>query len=158
MLKFSRFAVILVCLSMALPVLAAKKHDPKKTAIEARHAEMHLRAFNAGPLFAMARGKMPYDAKLAEKLANNLAILLKVDNSRAWVKGTSHEEYPKLSTALPKIWNTWPKIVDYGKDYAKAVKELDADAGKGRVALRHRVKALGKACKACHDKFRKKEH
>ena len=158
MSHFSRFAVFLICLSITLPVFSKGKHDPKKIAIEARHAEMHLRAFNAGPLFAMAKGRMPYDAKLAEKLANNLAILLTVDNGRAWVKGTSHKEYPKLSTVKPELWETWPKIADYAKDYGKAVKELNADAGKGKDALAQKVKALGKACKDCHDKFREKEH
>ncbi len=33
---------------------------------------MQLRSFNAGPLFAMAKGQMAYDAELAKTLANEL--------------------------------------------------------------------------------------
>ncbi|MDX1812020.1 MAG: cytochrome c [Gammaproteobacteria bacterium] len=157
MTNFSRLAVMLICLSFVFPVSAANKRDPKKMAIKARQAEMHLRSFNAGPLFAMAKGKMPYDAKLAGKLAGNLELMLKLDNGRAWMQGTSNKEYPDNTTALPKIWETWPKIADYGKDYGKAVKELSAEAGNGKDALAKKVKALGKACKECHDEFREKD-
>jgi len=118
---------------------------------------MQLRSFNAGPMFATAKGKMPYDAELAKKLAANLKLMLDLDNSRAWIKGTSNKEYADDTTALPKIWETWPKIADYGKDYAKAVNELAAVAGNGQDALKDKIKGLGKACKDCHDEFRKKE-
>jgi cytochrome c556 len=145
----------LVSLSVSLPALAAK--DPKKSAIKARQGEMQLRAFNAGPLFAMAKGKMPYDAKLASMLAGNLKALLSVNNGRAWMQGTSNKDYPDDTTALPKIWKTWPDIADYGKKYGKAVNELAEVAGNGQDALRSKIKALGKACKECHDDFRKKD-
>lgn len=152
---FPRLGLLLIGLSLALSVFAA--HDPKKDAIKARQGQMELRSFNAGPLFAMAKGDMPYDAKLAKKLAGNLKLMLNLDNSRAWIKGTSNKDYPDDTKALPKIWETWPKIADYGKDYAKAVKALAAVAGDGRDALRGKVKDLGKACKHCHDDFREKE-
>jgi cytochrome c556 len=138
-----------------MPVLADK--DPKKSAIKARQAEMQLRSFNAGPLFAMAKGDMPYDAEMANKLAANLKLMLDLDNGRAWIKGTSNEDYPDDTTALPDIWETWPEIADYGKEYGKAVNELAAAAGNGREALAEQVKGLGKACKNCHDDFREED-
>jgi cytochrome c556 len=147
--------LLLIALAIASPASAAK--DPKKSAIEARQGEMHLRAFNAGPLFAMAKGKMPYNAEMAKKLAANLKLLLDLDNGRAWMKGTSNKDYPDDTTALPKIWETWPKIADYGKDYAKAVNALAAVAGNGQDALKEKVKDLGKACKNCHDDFREED-
>lgn len=154
---FSRFSVLLLCLAVSTPLFAAGKQDPKLKAIEARQAEMTLRSFNAGPLFAMAKGKMPYDAKMAATLAGNLKTLLSVNMGGAWMQGTSTKEYAKKTEALPKIWETWPKIADYGKDYGKAVNELAAVAGDGQGALADKVKALGKACKACHDEFREKD-
>jgi cytochrome c556 len=147
--------LLLVGLCITLPAFADK--DPNKAAIEARQGEMQIRSFNAGPLFAMAKGKMAYDAEMAKKLSGNLKLLLDLDNGRAWVKGTSNKEYADDTTALPKIWETWPKIADYGKDYAKAVNELAAVAGNGQDALAEKVKDLGKACKSCHDEFRKKD-
>ena len=151
----TKAALALIGLSVALPTFADR--DPKKEAIKARQAEMQLRKFNAGPLFAMAKGDMPYDAKMAEKLAGNLKLMLDLDNGRAWMKGTSNEDYPDDTTALPKIWETWPKIADYGKDYKEAVNELAAASGNGVDALRSKVKKLGKACKNCHDDFREED-
>lgn len=156
MRSLSKVTLVLVGLSLTLPAFAADR-DPKKDAIKARQAEMQLRKFNAGPLFAMAKGDMPYDAKTAQTLANNLKLLLDLDNGRAWMKGTSNEDYPDETTALPKIWNTWPKIADYGKEYAKAVNDLAAVAGNGADALRGKIKALGGACKDCHDDFREED-
>ena len=127
------------------------------SAIKARQGEMQVRALNAGPLFAMAKGKMPYDAKKAQMMANNLKELMDVNMGAAWMKGTSNKEYEGKTTALPKIWETWPKIADYGKDYAKAVKALVSVAGNGQDALGGAVKDLGKACKECHKKFREKK-
>lgn len=152
----TRLFVLLVGMTFVAPTFAAKK-DPKESAIKARKAEMQLRSFNAGPLFAMAKGKMPYDAKKATIMANNLKLLLDLNNGAAWMLGTSIKEYKKDTTALPKIWDTWPKIADYGKDYGKAVNELAAVAGNGQDALRSKIKALGKACKECHDEFREKD-
>lgn len=155
-MKFiSSVLLLVVATSFSLASFAAK--DPKKNAIEARQGEMHIRAFNAGPLFAMAKGKMPYDAKKAQMMANNLKELMDVNNGAAWMQGTSNKEYPDDTTALPKIWETWPKIADYGKEYGKAVNELAKVAGNGQDALGKAVKGLGKACKECHDEFRKKD-
>ena len=67
------------------------------------------------------------------------------------------DAYPDSTTALPKIWTTYPEISKYGKKYATAVKELAMDAGKGSNALKGKVSALGKSCKGCHDDFREKK-
>jgi cytochrome c556 len=153
--KIVTIGLFIIGLTLSLPGMAAK--DPNKSAIKARQGEMQLRAFNAGPLFAMAKGKMEYDADKASMLANNLVKLLDIDIRSAWVKGTDNENYPDNTTALPKIWTTYPEIGKYGKKYAKAVKELAAVAGKGEGMLKSKIGALGKSCKGCHDEFREKK-
>jgi cytochrome c556 len=151
-----RLILLAICISIAIPVFAAKK-DPKMGAIKARQGEMAIRALNFGPLVAMAKGKMPYDAKKAQTNANNLKVMLDLNNGAAWMKGTSNKEYAKKTTALPKIWEPGSKIADYGKDYAKAVNALAGVAGNGQEALATAVKDLGKACKDCHEEFREKK-
>jgi cytochrome c556 len=126
-------------------------------AIKARQGEMQLRAFNVGPLFGMAKGKIDYDAGLAAKLAGNLKLMLDLDNGRAWAKGSDNEHYKGKTTALPKIWTTYPEIADYGKKYVAAVNDLAAVAGNGADALKSKMGALGKSCKGCHDEFREKK-
>ena len=154
MTHLQKISAIVLCLSFAAPSFAAK--DPKLAAIKARQGEMQLRAFNASPLFAMAKGKIPYDATKAQSYADNLVKLLSIDIKRAWMKGSDSDEYME-TTALPEIWTTYPEIGKYGKKYAKAVKELAAVAGKGKDAMRAKVGALGKSCKSCHDEFREKK-
>lgn len=152
----TRLALLFIGLALTAPALAADR-DPLKDAIKARQGEMQLRAFNSGPLFAMAKGAMPYNAELASMLAGNLKALTAVNNGRAWAKGSDNVAYPDDTTALPKIWETMPEIGKYGKEYGIAVNELAAVAGTGGDAFNDKVGALGKACKNCHDEFRKKK-
>lgn len=155
MRKFTRFGLLLAGLALVATSYAAQ--DPLEKAIKARQGEMQLRAFNAGPLFGMAKGQIEYDAELAKKLAGNLKVMLDLDNGRAWAPGSHNEAYPGKTTALPKIWDTYPEIADYGKNYARAVTELAAVAGNGHEALKSKIGDLGKTCKACHDDFREKQ-
>jgi cytochrome c556 len=152
---FVKVGLLAIGLSLSMPGLAAK--DPKKGAIKARQGEMQLRAYFAGPLFAMAKGKMEYNAAQASMLADNLVKLLDIDIRSSWVKGTDNKNYPDDTTSLPKIWTTYPEIGKYGKNYATAVRELAAVAGEGQDKLKSKVGALGKSCKSCHDDFREKK-
>lgn len=147
----TKLGLLLIALSITAPGFAAK--DPKINAIKARQAQMQLRDFNVGPLFGMVKGKIPYDAELAGKLIGNLKLMLDLDNGRAWIPGTGIDAYPGKTTALPKIWTTYPEIADYGKNFTKAVNEL-ASAPGTLDGLKSKIGALGKTCKACHDDFR----
>tara|TARA_R110002096_G_scaffold264049_1_gene457542 strand:+ start:528 stop:995 length:468 start_codon:yes stop_codon:yes gene_type:complete len=151
----SKISLLLIGLTLTVPGFAAK--DPKLSAIKARQGEMQLRSFNAGPLFAMAKGDMDYDAALASKLAGNLKLLLDLDNGRAWAPGSDIGNYPDDTTALDTIWTTYPEIGKYGKKYAEAVNELAAVAGNGASELKSKIGGLGKSCKGCHDEFREKQ-
>ena len=151
----TKFCLLIIGLALTTPAFTAQ--DPNKKAIKARQGEMQLRAFNAGPLFAMAKGKIEYDAALASKLAGNLKLLLDLDNGRAWAQGSDIDNYMGDTTALPKIWTTYPEISKYGKKYKDAVNDLAAVAGNGKDALKSKIGALGNSCKGCHDEFREKQ-
>ena len=79
-----KFATRLCLLTLGLGLAATSfaAQDANEKAIKARQGEMQLRAFNAGPLFGMAKGQVEYDAALAGKLAGNLKLLLDLDNGR----------------------------------------------------------------------------
>ena len=148
----TRLFLLLAGLTLTIPGFAAK--DPNLGLMKARQGEMQLRAFNVGPLFGMAKGKIEYDANLAATLADNLKTQLTLDIGRSWRQGTDIEAYPGKTTALKKIWTTYPEISEYGKKYAKAVEQLAAVAANGRDALKSKISAVGNACKGCHDEFR----
>lgn len=135
----------------------AADEDPNLHLIKARQGDMEVRAFSAAPLFDMAKGKIPYDAERAAKLANNLKVLTQLDMGAAWAQGTGKDKYPNKTHALPEIWSTYPKVAEAGKAYAVAVNELAAVAGDGLAPLRAKIGDLGDGCKGCHDDFREKE-
>ena len=155
MKSISKACLLVVGITLSASAYSAK--DPLKNAIKARQGEMQLRSFNLGPLFGMAKGKIDYDAEMAKKLAGNLKLMLDLDNSRAWAQGSDNEKYAGETTALPKVWTTYPEISKYGKKYVMAVNELVAVAGDGQDALKSKIGAVGKSCKGCHDEFREKK-
>ncbi len=152
----------LICSTFASLILlsstAIAKDDANEKAIDARKAEMELRSFYAGPLFAMAKGAVDYDAAMASKLAGALSELsaFNANNGGAlfWPKGSDVGAYPDRTTSKANIWTTYPEIADAGKKYGTAVANLAAEAGNGLDALRANIGPLGKSCKGCHDKFR----
>ncbi len=147
----------LLVIGITLSATAYSARDPLINAIKARQGQMQLRQFNLGPLFGMAKGKIDYDAEMANKLAGNLKLMLDLDNDRAWAQGSDNENYAGKTWALPEAWTTYPEIDDYDKKYVMAVNELAAVAGDGRDALKSKIGAVGKACKGCHDEFREEE-
>jgi cytochrome c556 len=135
----------------------AADDDPNIYLIKARQGDMALRGYSVAPLFGMAKGKIPYDAEVAKKLANNLKVLLELDIGGAWAAGTGKDKYPGKTHALPEIWSTYPKVAEAGKKYQAAVNEFVAVAGEGLEAMRSKIGDLGDSCKGCHDDFREKE-
>ena len=156
MQHLTKIGLAIIGITFLMPAFAAK--DPNLKLIKARQSVMQLRSFNAGPLFGMAKGKIDYDADFASMLANNLLLMTKMDNGRAWAKGTDNLAYKGKTAALPEIWSTYPKVAEKGKAYVKAVTELASVAGNGVNALKSKVGALGKGCKGCHDDFREKKN
>ena len=152
MSRLSKCLLFLCCAGLVSTAALAAK-DPNIDAIKARKGEMQIRSLNAGPLFAMARGKIPYDAGMAAMLAGNLKTMLNLDMGRAWPQGSDLDSYFGETNAKPELWANYPKILDYRKSYATAVNELAAVAGNGQDALRSKVGALGKSCKGCHDAY-----
>ena len=58
--------------------------EPFAKEIKARKAVMQIQAFNLGILGAMAKGEMPYDAKLAQDAADNLNAAVNMKNGAMW--------------------------------------------------------------------------
>ena len=54
--------------------------EPFAKEIKARKAVMQIQAFNLSILGAMAKGKMPYDAKMAQNAADNLNATANMKN------------------------------------------------------------------------------
>ena len=154
MKKLNLFLPILIS-TMAFGTSLSSAADIEKT-IKARQSFMRVYSFNLGLVGDMAKGKSQYDAEIAANAAQNLLALVKMNNGPMWPKGTSNTD-PGLSEktrALPEIWTTYPKISERHKELKEALEKFVGVAGKDLASLRGGMKAVGKGCKGCHEKFR----
>ena len=85
-MKSALFAAIGIAATGAIATSAfADGHLDK--AVKARQGFMQVVAFQLGPLGAMAKGEMDYDAELAAANAANLQALANMNNGAMWPSG-----------------------------------------------------------------------
>ncbi len=144
--------------AVALLANAAAAQDQKALdrALKARQGLMNLHVIEAGPLFAMAKGDMPYDAAKAGEHAKMLHALTGYDETRLFPAGSSNADMPGKTAALPAIWEKPDEFHQAFETLRTAIAKVDASAGEGQEALAAAVGQMGKACGDCHEKFREK--
>lgn len=122
--------------------------------LKARQSLMQVYAFNIGILGAMAKGKMPYDADIAQAAASNLHAAVSMKNPTMWPKGSGNDALGDKTRAKPDIWSTYPKVAEKGKAMTEAAAKMASVAGNGLDAVQANMKSLGEGCKGCHKPFR----
>ena len=82
-----------------------------------------------------------------------------MDHASLWPQGSdlTNKELTQKTAAKPEAWSTYPEIQKKVDAWLEASEKLAAVAGDGLDALKPAVGKTGKACKSCHDDFRKKE-
>ncbi len=138
--------------SLAAGAAAAQDVD---RAVKARKSLMTLNSHYLGPLGAMAKGELAYDAEKAGKAAAALAELATFDQSAMWPQGSDQEALGATATrALPKIWATFPAIMEKSAALKSATANLASAAGGGLDSLKAALGPVGAACGGCHEEFR----
>ena len=149
-MKRSHLVAAVVCLGAALPAATQFRKLPED-AIKHRQSVMTLQGHYVGPLFAMANGRVPFDAKLAADNAEILSTLTRL----AWVgfvEGTDKGE----TNAKPEIWKEKARFDETARKLQDDVAKLNAAAKTGNLdQIKAAVGAVGQTCKSCHDTFRK---
>lgn len=145
-----------VALLATVAVAHAQQQSDEK-AVAARQGLMKLISWEAGPLFAMAKGDMPYDAALAAENAADLQALAQYAGHKLFLSGTSTDELGDKTRALPAIWQDQDKFEKGFQDLGEQTAIVVAEAGKGQEQLRTAVGDLGKVCGNCHESFRQKD-
>lgn len=149
-----------VLAAISIAALAAVSTDAfadghLEKAVKARQGFMQVVVFNLGPLGAMAKGEMDYDAELAMSNAKNLEALSVMNTGAMWPVGSDNAALGEDKTrALPAAWAADSKVMEKHEAWAKASAELAATAGDGLDALKAGVGAVGKSCGGCHDDYR----
>jgi cytochrome c556 len=149
-----------LCSAAVLGPLAAvsqDKPDAGEKAIKARQGFMDIVVWEAGPLFGMAKGEVPYDAAAASAHAANLKALSGYAFPSLFLEGTSKADRPGKTRALADIWADMGKFDKALEDWRAAVAVVADEAGKSQEALAAAVGEMGKACGGCHKPFRAEE-
>ena len=154
-----RFAIIAVILLS--PLLASAHVGHSDDPIKARRAYFTLIGTNMAVLGAIAKSEESDLPTAADTYARNLGALMSYDATLHFLEGTSNEDHPGKTRALPAIWEGEGRVSDtFLKRWnvmSEAVSALKEEAGKGRAALGAALAKVGGTCKGCHDDFRAKD-
>jgi cytochrome c556 len=136
-------------LTTALP--AAAQFAKPEDAIKYRKAGMTVMAAHFGRVAGMANGKIPFDAKAAADNAEIAAYMSKLPFA-GFVEGTDKGE----TKAKPEIWAEMDKFrAGATKMQDEMVKLAAASKGGSIDTIKAAAGEVGKACKGCHDNYRK---
>jgi cytochrome c556 len=151
-------SILAITVSASLVVATASIAQPASSekhavyATELRQSVFKLLGSNMGALGAMAKGKIPVDAAVAEKNAtriNQLSLMI-ADYAR-----TDTSKFDVKTEALAKIWQD-PE--HFSKDIDKltmaSAELMVAAKSKDEGAIKKAIGGVGKTCGGCHDHFK----
>jgi cytochrome c556 len=138
-------------LSIGINTITNAAENKPADAIEYRQAAFEVLAWNFGPMGAMVKGKIPFDAKTFAERAANVAFLSKMP-SEGFIPGSAQGE----TDAKPIIWQEWDDFkAKMGQLQEKSAKL--AEVAKTATKLEEVANQFGetaKVCKGCHEKYR----
>ena len=150
MLKFVA-PVAALALGATLSLNAAAQAKPEDL-VKQRKAALTLVAKYFGPIGAMVQGKAPYDAKIVARNAGYLETL----SAMPWDGFDASTESFKETRAKPELYKEKAKFDQMATDMQGAIAKLNAAAkGTDQNAVKAAFGDVGKACKSCHDAYRK---
>lgn len=157
-MKYQTLTMIgaLAVAAVATTLLADSHIDERAMtgAIKSRQAHMSLYSHNLGILGQIAKEEVPYDAAAARAAADNLVALATMSQAGYWLPGTDSDNM-EGTRALPAIWEPDSQAGTLGRDLAEAALALQAVAGTDLAAVQGALGAVGDACGACHEDYRK---
>lgn len=142
-------ALAATCVATALP--AAAQFAKPEDAVKYRQSAMALQGATLGRVFAMANGRVPFDAKVAAENIEIIAMLNKLQFA-AFVDGTDVGN----TRAKPTVWTQKDKFAAEITQNQEAVAKLAAAGKTGNLdQIKAAVGPVGQSCKSCHDEFQK---
>ena len=142
-------AAALAGVATALP--AAAQFAKPEDAIKYRKAAFTVMAAHFGRVAGMANGKIPFDAKMAADNAEIATMMSKLPYA-GFVDGSDKGD----TKAEPKIWTERDKFNAAATKMQEEMVKLNVAAKGGNIdAIKAAAGETGKACKACHDAYRK---
>lgn len=145
----------LVTVSVAATVMGQGRPSPDQQAVAFRQGLMTVISNVAGPVQAMQRGRVPYDAKTVERNAHELAALAMII-PQAFDRDTSSASGLKTA-ALPVVWMSHDDFLMHAKNLQEKAQALETAAkGGSEDAVKSAIMSAGEACGQCHMMFRQR--
>jgi cytochrome c556 len=120
-----------------------------------REAVMTVVGWNVAPMAAMAKEELPYDAAEFEKRAKRIAEMLAMTTD-AFRPDTRDAVLDTES--LDVIWEEFDELRRLAGEARDKARAAETVAGTGDFAqVQAAFLDLGKACKACHERFREED-
>ncbi|HWQ39826.1 MAG TPA: cytochrome c [Burkholderiales bacterium] len=142
-------ALFTVLFAVSAQYVAAQKPED---AIKYRRGVMAVIGWNFGSMGAMAKGDKPYDAAAFARNAEIVAFMSKLP-----LEGFTPGSEKGDTKAKPEIWLEMDDFkAKLEKMQAEVAKLADVAKGGDLNASKAQLGEAGKACKACHDKYRSK--
>ena len=142
-------ATALLGVTVALP--AAAQFAKPEDAVKYRKAAFTVMSTHFGRVAAMANGRIPFDAKVAADNAELATMMSKLPYA-GFVDGSDKGD----TKADPKIWTEMEKFKAAAAKMQDEMVKLNVAAKGGNIdAIKVAAGDTGKACKACHDAYRK---
>lgn len=151
----NRICLVAAVLAASAAGLASAQQGPKpESEIRYRQSVMNVTGRAMGPMGAMAQGKAPFNAALAQKNSALVETMLGLPWSSF---GPGTEKGAPTKAAL-KVWKEADKFRQSADAAQKAAAGLVAAAKTGEEGkFKAAFGELGKACSSCHDDFQLKQ-
>lgn len=145
------FLAMAAVASLATALPAAAQFAKPEDAVKYRKAAFTVMAAHFGRVAAMANGRMPFDAKAVATNAE-IATMMSTLPYAGFVEGSDKGD----TKAKPEVWSERDKFTAAATKMQDEMAKLNAAAKTGdQAAIKTAAGAVGQACKACHDHFRK---
>ncbi len=154
-MKFNKIAVAALAIGLSGPTLA-QNIGKAEDQIRWRQSVMQTLGWSMGRIKANIEGS--YNKDQVIQAANTIQALANSGSGGLFQPGTDTGKGWRDTNVKPELFTNAAKLREVGMAYNKEANEMAKVAAGGDVAA---VKAqfgnLGKACKGCHDEFRKEE-
>lgn len=144
--------IVLTAIALSLSIESAALAQSDKSFVAYRQKIMKSIGANMGAISDIFKRNLPFTGNIqahAQNIHNN-ANMIQAAFQRSISSGRTD--------AKPKIWADWTTFKLRADDLKTRSAELaSVAAAGGRNRIMNAVKALGKACRECHDLFRKPE-
>jgi cytochrome c556 len=153
MKKATAAAALAAATLMTLATPAQAQFTKAEDAIQYRKSALFVMGQHFSRLGAMANGRVPFDAKVAQDNADVVAQMAKLP----WDAFGAGTDKGAPTKALPAIWTEQAKFKEHSDKLEAETVKLAAAAKTGNLDnLKAAFGATAGTCKACHDSFRGK--